>query len=319
MNLSRRTVLSGAAATAAAVTLGSQIGIPKSEAAAAFIKGADISWAPQMEANGYYWLNKSGVRQDLLTILKSYGITAIRLRMFVNPSADEWSGHCSTEETAQLALRVKNAGMQVMLSLMFGDTWNSVGTQKPPAAWASMTYPQMLEAMSQYVYHAMNVIKYYKVAPAWVTIGNEENSGICHPTGSVSRPAQMTGLLMAAYNQVKYVFPSTKILVHCGQPQKLDSVQNFLTKYRDNGGLWDITGLSSYAQGSNVPGLLSAMKTLQDTYGKPVMQVEYGGPLAKPTQVRDSLSAFVTGLKSFGASARSSGSRKATRSSRRDT
>ncbi|MFI6789539.1 hypothetical protein ACIBG4_19660 [Nonomuraea sp. NPDC050383] len=30
------------------------------------------------------------------------------------------------------------------------------------------------------------------------------------------------------------------------------------------------------------------------------MQVEYGGPLNKPAQVRDSLRAFVTGLKSFG-------------------
>ncbi|SMC48536.1 hypothetical protein [Lentzea albidocapillata] len=33
-----------------------------------------------MEANGYYWLNKSGQRQDLFTILKSYAITAISVR-----------------------------------------------------------------------------------------------------------------------------------------------------------------------------------------------------------------------------------------------
>jgi arabinogalactan endo-1,4-beta-galactosidase len=30
------------------------------------------------------------------------------------------------------------------------------------------------------------------------------------------------------------------------------------------------------------------------------MQVEYGGPQNKPTQARDSLRAFVTGLKGFG-------------------
>lgn len=39
------------------------------------------------------------------------------------------------------------------------------------------------------------------------------------------------------------------------------------------------------------------MRTIQSTYGKPVMQVEYGGPLNKPTQVRDSLKAFITGLR----------------------
>ena len=46
--------------------------------------------------------------------------------------------------------------------------------------------------------------------------------------------------------------------------------------------------------------LLLGAAAIQTTYGKPVMQVEYGGPLAKPTQVRDSLRAFITGLKGFG-------------------
>ncbi|MFJ8955111.1 glycosyl hydrolase 53 family protein [Streptomyces sp. NPDC102381] len=299
-HISRRTLLTGTAAGAAAVALSGQLGAGTAHAAAPFIKGADISWAAQMEANGYTWRNKDGVEQDLLTILKSYGITAIRLRTFVNPSDDPLDGHCSIEETAAMALRVKNAGMQVMISYIFGDTWNSVGKQIPPAAWASMTYSQMREAMAEYVYHSMNVLKYHRVSPTWVAIGNETNSGLCKPTGSVSAPAQMTGLLMAAHTQVKYVFPSALTLVHLGQPQNLSNVQNFLNAYQDNGGEWDITGLSSYAQGGNVPTVLSNMETIQSTYGKPVMQVEYGGPLGKPTQVRDSLSAFVTGLKGFG-------------------
>ncbi|MEV7144735.1 glycosyl hydrolase 53 family protein [Streptomyces tauricus] len=297
--LSRRSLLTGAAATAA-LSLGGGLGTGSAHAAAAFVKGADISWASQMEANGYIWRNRDGVQQDLLTILKSYGITAIRLRTFVNPSDDPHDGHCSIEETAAMALRVKNAGMQVMISYIFGDTWNSVGRQVPPAAWASMTYSQLREEMAQYVYHSMNVLKYHRVSPTWVAIGNETNSGVCKPVGSVSSPAQMAGLLMAAHAQVKYVFPSALTLVHLGQPQNLASVRNFLDAYRNNGGQWDITGLSSYAQGGNVASVLGNMETLQSTYGKPVMQVEYGGPVGKPAQVRSSLSAFITGLKGFG-------------------
>ena len=296
--VTRRAVL-GTAAGAGALALGVGTGATPAEAAA-FVKGADISWMPQMEAGGYSWNNSAGQRQDLFTILKSYGITAVSLRTWVNPSSDPANGHCGIEETAQVAQRAKNAGLQVLIGFHFGDTWNSVGVQNPPAAWAGMSYAQMLQAMYDYVYHSCNVIKYYGVTPAWVKIGNETNSGICKPTGSISRPAQMAGLLRAAYDMSKQVFPSTPVLVHVAQPQNLASVQNFLNAYRDNGGQWDITGLSSYAQGGNVPGVLANMQTIQSSYGKPVMQVEYGGPRTKPTQVRDSLRAFITGLKGFG-------------------
>jgi len=46
--------------------------------------------------------------------------------------------------------------------------------------------------------------------------------------------------------------------------------------------------------------IVANMKTIQTSYGKPVMQVEYGGPVGKPTQVRDSLRAFISGLKGIG-------------------
>lgn len=296
----RRSVLLGAAAGVGALTLGTTVLGGQAEAATSFVKGADVSWLPQLEAKGYTWKDKNGVQRDLLSILKDYGITAVSLRTWVNPSSDPTSGHCSIEETAQMAQRAKAAGLQVLIGFHFGDTWNSAGVQNPPKAWASMTYAQMLQAMNDYVYHSLNVIKYYNVTPAWVKIGNEQNSGICKPTGSLSKPAQMTGLLNAAYNMSKTVFPNTPVLVHLASPQKLDGVTNFLDAYRSNGGKWDITALSSYGQGGNVPGILANMKTIQTTYGKPVMQVEYGGPVGKPTQVRDSLKAFVTGIKAFG-------------------
>ncbi|NNN29216.1 arabinogalactan endo-1,4-beta-galactosidase [Streptomyces sp. S3(2020)] len=298
--MGRRTVLLGAAAGAGSLALGAGTLTTSAEAATTFTKGADISWMPQMEAQGYYWNNSAGVRQDLFTILKEYGITAVSLRTWVNPSSDPANGHCSIEETAQMAQRAADAGMQVLIGFHFGDEWNSVGEQTPPAAWASMSYSQMLDAMYDYVYHSCNIIKYYDVTPAWVKIGNETNSGICKPIGSISNPDQMTGLLNAAYDMSKHVFPSTPVMVHLAQPQNYTSIQTFLDAYQDNGGQWDITGLSSYAQGGNVPVVLANMETIQSSYGRPVMQVEYGGPVGKPAQVRDSLRAFITGLKSFG-------------------
>ncbi len=299
--ISRRTLLQATAAGAGALALGG-VGPARPAAAAAgtFYKGADISWAQQMQAHGYVWKDKNGVQHDLLTILKSYGVNAIRLRTWVNPSSDPVAGHCSISETAAMAAQCQNAGLAVDIDFHFGDTWNSVGVQNPPSAWAGLSYGAMLTAMNSYVSGAMAKLKSASVTPTWVQIGNETNSGICHPVGTISKPAQMTGLLMAAHNQIKSAFPSTQVLVHLAQPQNLSSAENFLNAYRSNGGTWDITGLSSYAQGGNIAGVLANMGTIQSTYGKPVMQVEYGGPLTKATQVRDGLTQFITGLKSFG-------------------
>jgi arabinogalactan endo-1,4-beta-galactosidase len=270
-------------------------------AASTFIKGADISWLPQMEAKGYKFYNSSGVQQDLLTILKGYGINAIRLRTFVNPSSDPVNGHCSITETAAMAVRCKNAGLPVDIDFHFGDTWNSVGVQNPPAAWASMTYSQMLTAMNTYVYHSMNVLKTNGVTPGWVQIGNEINSGICHPVGSLAHyPKQMTGLLNAAYAMVKEVFPSTPVMIHLAQPQKLSVIESFFDTHKSNGGKWDITAFSSYGSGSEIPGIVSDMATAKSRYGKPVMQVEFGGPVSKPASVKADLTTYIKGLKGFG-------------------
>src|SRR4051812_32798785 len=86
--LRRRSVLLGAAAGAGALALSGTVLHGQADAATAFVKGADISWMPQMEAKGLTWNDKNGVQRDLLSILKDYGITAVSLRTWVNPSSD---------------------------------------------------------------------------------------------------------------------------------------------------------------------------------------------------------------------------------------
>jgi arabinogalactan endo-1,4-beta-galactosidase len=253
-----------------------------------------------MEAHGYTWKNSSGQTQDLLTILKGYGINAIRLRTFVNPISDPVAGHCSIDEIAAYAKRVKAAGMQILLDFMFGDTWNSVGVQNPPAAWKSMSYSQMRTAMNDYVFHAMNVMKYNNVVPTWVQIGNEINSGICHPVGSVSKPAQMAGLLLAAYNQVKAVSSSTQVCIHLAQPQNYTSMQNFFSAYSGNGGKWDMSVFSSYGSASLASGIVANMKKISAQYGKPFMQTEFGGRVDRVSATKASLIAYIKALKGAG-------------------
>ncbi len=299
--LTRRTFLKAAGLGAGALAGSTLASASQLVEAATFYKGADVSWVPQMEATGYTWKNASGVQQDILTILKGYGINAARLRTWVNPSSDPVNGHCSITETAAMAVRCKNAGLPVDIDFHFGDTWNSVGVQNPPAAWASMTYSQMLQAMYNYVYHSCNVLKANGVTPGWVQIGNEINSGICHPVGSISNPAQMTGLLNAAYAMVKEVFPSVPVLIHLAQPQNSTSIENFFNAYVANGGNWDISAFSSYGSGSStISGIIANINTYKTTYGKPVMQVEFGGRYDRASRTETDLESYITGMKSIG-------------------
>ncbi len=70
----------------------------KQSAKAQFVKGADVGWLPQMEASGYKFYNDAGVLSDCLQILKDKEINTIRLRVWVNPSNDKFSGHCSKKK-----------------------------------------------------------------------------------------------------------------------------------------------------------------------------------------------------------------------------
>lgn len=277
------------------------LSFPTQAVASSFIKGADISWLPQMEAHGYKFYNANGIQEDLLTILKGYGINALKLRTWVNPSNDPTSGHCSQAETVAMALRCTKANFAVGISFHFGDTWNDEGHQNPPAAWKNMPYPQMLETMRQYVFNFMTSIIRAKVIPRWVAIGNEINEGICLPTGSLARhPDQMTGLLNVAYKTVKLVSPSTQVLIHLASPHKISAIQTFLDNYTANGGLWDITAFSSYLSGNDIQRAVSAMATYRSRYNKPVMQIEFGGRMDRPQETQSSLEAYIKGNKSFG-------------------
>jgi arabinogalactan endo-1,4-beta-galactosidase len=267
--------------------------------AQSFAKGADVGWLPQMEATGYKFYNPSGQEEDCLQILKARGINSVRLRTWVNPSTDPVNGHCSQAETIALAQRCKAAGLRVMIDFHYGDTWNSVGVQNPPAAWASLSYPQMQTALYDYVYNFCTALKAAGVTPEWMQNGNEINSGICRPTGAVSNPAQMTGLLNKGYDAMKAVFPTTKVIIHVAQPQNA-AAQTMLDAYQSNGGRWDVTGCSSYAGITNQPAVQTSVDNLRTRYGKEIMMVEVGGRWDRATDTRNTITNWINGMQGMG-------------------
>ncbi|MCX5425498.1 glycosyl hydrolase 53 family protein [Streptomyces sp. NBC_00078] len=208
--------------------------------------------------------------------------------------------NCAPTSRRSHAKRIKAAGMSIMLDYMFGDTWNSVGVQNPPAAWRNMNYSQMRTAMTTYVNQTMTVMKNNDVLPTWVQIGNEINTGICRPVGGVSNPAQMAGLLNAAYTQVKAVSPNSTVCIHLAQPQKYDSMTTFFSRYAAGGGKWDMSVFSSYGSASLAGGIVGNMKRISAQYGKPFLQTEFGGRVDRASSTQAALVAYIKALKANG-------------------
>ena len=118
-------------------------------------KGGDVSWLPQMEATGFKFFESDGTETDCLEILKNRGMNTVRLRVFVNPSNSPQNGHCSKEETVEMALRAKNLGMKVMIDFHYSDTWADPANQTKPAAWAnSATHPKTANAVRKRNVHS---------------------------------------------------------------------------------------------------------------------------------------------------------------------
>lgn len=252
----------------------------------AFIKGADVGWLPQMEATGYKFYNKAGKEEDCLKILKSYGINAVRLRTFVNPSTNPQSGHCSKDEVTAMAVRAKKEGMKVMINFHYSDSWADPAKQVKPQAWVNLSFEDLKKALYDYTLDVISTLINAGVEPDWVQVGNEITPGLLLPEGDSGRNfPQLAALLNQGYDAVKKASPTSKVILHVDQGNNnarfrwwFDNATQYNVKY-------DIIGMSYYPywlEGKpdyteSIEDLAFNLKDMVQRYGKAVMVVEVGG------------------------------------------
>lgn len=275
------------------------------------VKGADVSWVPAMEYSGHYWLNKSGVKKDILSILKSdYGMNTVRLRVFVNPNGDVGNGWCDVANTVAMAKRAKALGLNTIVDFHYSDSWADPGQQTIPAAWANYTVDQLYTAVYNHTLYVMNQLKAAGVTPTYAQVGNETNNGMLWPHGKASTSAttmkQYAYFVNSGYNAVKAVSSSTKVIVHLANGDQKDLYTWNIGGLVNNGAKFDVVGMSLYASANNYTSLLSAnltnMKNIKSTYNKPVMLMETGMNYADATASKAFISGLITNVKSLGSS-----------------
>ncbi len=249
------------------------------------VKGADISWLPQMEASGYKFYNDQGNAEECLKILKDHGINAIRLRTFVNPSDDKFSGHCSKDETVAMAARAKNWGMKVMIDFHYSDSWADPSKQIKPKAWEGHDFPTLLKDLYDYTFDVMTALKTAGITPEWVQVGNEIPGGMILPEGSTNNWPQLAQLINKGYDAIKAVSPESKVILHVDQGNNSGRFRWWFDAAKANGAKFDVIGLSYYPywlEGKpdytlSITDLGANMNDLFYRYGKEVMVVEVGG------------------------------------------
>lgn len=241
--------------------------------------GADISWLPQNEKRGTkYYIGEE--ETDAVKALAGNGFNYVRLRLFVNPENEKGyspgEGFCGLEQTKQMALRVKEAGMKILLNFHYSDYWADPQQQNKPLAWKDLSYEELRKTVYTYTKDVLLELKAQGTLPDMVQVGNEINHGILWPDGHISNPDQLAGLLIAGSDAVKEVNPGIPVMMHLALGGQYEEAAFWLDNMIARGVKFDLTGLSYYPRWhGTLDDLQNSLFRLAREYRKPLNVVEY--------------------------------------------
>jgi arabinogalactan endo-1,4-beta-galactosidase len=243
------------------------------------ILGADISFLPELEAKGIVFSDK-GIAKDAILLLKEKGFNYIRLRIFVNPSADSGyypqEGYCDLAHTLVMAQRIHSAGLQFLLDFHYSDNWADPGHQIIPSAWNNLSFPDIKKALKAHTIQVLKALKSQHTFPDMIQVGNEINHGIVWPIGDMKHQDQMIDLLKEGVAGVRKMSKKVPIMMHlaCGG-QNEESIR-FLDQLIAKKVSFDVIGQSYYPQWhGTLDDLKNNLTDLAKRYSQEVVVVEY--------------------------------------------
>jgi beta-galactosidase len=249
--------------------------------------GADISWLPQIESGDGLWADfpgfaKDGEPVDAIQLLRDHGFNTIRLRIFVEPANPEGYspgvGFCGLDPTLEMARRVEEAGMDLLLDFHYSDYWADPQQQNKPLAWAELDYAALQDSMRAYTSSVLRALDAQGMLPEMVQIGNEVNHGLLWPDGHIGDLDGLAGLLRAGVEGVRAVDPDLPVMMHIALGGQNDEARFWLDNMIARGVEFDVLGLSFYSRWhGTLEDLHRNVHDLAARYRKPINVVEYGG------------------------------------------
>jgi len=266
-----------------------------------FAKGADVSWLTQMENEGIKFYSTDGTETECITLLKSYDINAIRLRVWVNPA----DGYCNKEDLIIKARRASQAGMRIMIDFHYSDTWADPSAQSKPAAWADYSFDELIQAVADHTTDVLTSLKNINVTPEWVQIGNEVGDGMLWGDGRAStNSTQFAKLVTSGINAAKTVFPEIKTVIHVQNGWNYNTTSWMMNVLNTNNVDYDIMGVSLYPENTDAASIgtpteivaqtIDNIKALAIQYNKDMMVCEFGYSVNNPDKGYECLNKLIS-------------------------
>ena len=172
-----------------------------------FVKGADVGFLTGQERHGVQFHDRHGAVRECLELLKNdYQMSAIRMRVWVNPRG----GSCDKNELLAMARRVKALGMDLMVDFHYSDSWADPAKQPIPKAWQGHSYKEMRKDLRQHTIEVLTLLKDNGIESRWVQV------------------------------------PNAIVIVHLDRGHKQSLYDWNLDIVRKYGGKWDMIGMSLY-------------------------------------------------------------------------
>ena len=259
------------------------------------VVGGDISMLPEYERLGLKHKDLSGKKiSSMLPWLKEQGWTALRVRLFVDPtkaSSDEIDQGVrqDLEYVKSLGARIKAEGFKLMLDFHYSDTWADPAQQTTPSAWAQLSDEQLYDTIYSYTKTCLEEMAAAGAAPDYIQTGNEISYGMLwgpqgtsnsqkkkFNVGNADWDARFMMLLSRSAQACREVCPEAKIIIHTELVRNITLMNNYYNAIVNAD--YDIIGLSYYPYFHYSLGQLdSALRNIESRFSnKEVMIVETG-------------------------------------------
>jgi arabinogalactan endo-1,4-beta-galactosidase len=279
---SRRTVLTAATGlTLTAFSAGPALADAKGGTALS-VRGADMSFLPQLEEAGVKYRDLRGHVHPAERILAAEGANYLRIRVWVNPPA----GYTNEARALGLAKRAKKAGMKILLDPHYSDFWADPGKQPIPAGW-----PTDLAGLTAKVHsYSRDLLHDFAAQGTPVDIfqmGNEITNGILWPVGQLYPPdqpqrwAEFATLLNAGIAGAKEGnrHHPMRVMLHIDKGGLMGDTRWFFDNIETLGVPFDIIGQSYYPMWhGSIADLTANLADSVARYAKPVLLAEMAYP-----------------------------------------
>ena len=246
-----------------------------------FYKGMDLSTIKEVEGLGGRFYDH-GEEKDVFEILKSYGMNAVRLRLWNDPYGPDGTpygaGTNDLPTTLELAKRAKAQGMEVLLCMHYSDFWADPGKQRVPKAWRGMDAEQLTEEVYSFTRDTLLAVRRAGAFPDLIQVGNELTNGMLWPQGKLLECGNYDNLakfVSAGIRAVRSLDQEIPIMIHLDNGGNAPMYRDWFDHYLERGEDFQIIGLSYYPfwHGS-LEELKNNMNDLAVRYGKELVIAE---------------------------------------------